>query len=189
LNPRKADRSAEGWRCSIDLHQGDTGTLQFEHVDGNVRGAITVRNGSQRHPISGTWKEDRIEFWRALSERSGQPFAGTVADAGDGVMRIAGRFANEYRGVWSADCRLEGEAGAGAGSSGRLDIVLIDPGENKIAVIKAVRAITGLGLREAKAAVESAPYTIQSGLSEKDAKSVAAELERAGARVAIQPTR
>ena len=53
----------------------------------------------------------------------------------------------------------------------------------------AVRAITGLGSREAKAAVESAPDTIQSGVSEKDAEGIAAELERAGARVAIQSTR
>ncbi|MFT6332321.1 MAG: large subunit ribosomal protein L7/L12 [Lentimonas sp.] len=65
------------------------------------------------------------------------------------------------------------------------DVVLKDMGANKIAVIKEVRAITGLGLTEAKAAVEAAPKTIKEGLSKDEAEIVKKKLEAAGAKVEL----
>jgi large subunit ribosomal protein L7/L12 len=66
------------------------------------------------------------------------------------------------------------------------DVVLADVGGNKIGVIKAVRAITGLGLKEAKDAVEGAPTTLKEGVSKDEAESVKKQLEEAGAKAEIK---
>lgn len=183
-----ADQVVENWTCSIDLHQGDTGTLEFSRQDGKIRGAMIITRGEQSHAISGTWKRDSIEFWRALSESSGQPFTGVVTAAEDGAVRMAGRFAHEYRGLWSAECSPgQGRSGiTTAPPSGTYDVVLRGFGENKIAVIKVVRAFTGLGLKDAKDAVESTPYTIKTGVSVDEAKRLASELQEAGALVTLE---
>lgn len=65
-------------------------------------------------------------------------------------------------------------------------IVLSAFGENKVGVIKAVRGITGLGLKEAKDLVESAPAPIKEGVSKQDAEKFKKELEEAGATVAVK---
>ena len=59
-------------------------------------------------------------------------------------------------------------------------------GENKVGVIKAVREITGLGLKEAKDMVESAPVTVKEGIAKADAEAMKAKLEEAGAKVEIK---
>jgi large subunit ribosomal protein L7/L12 len=64
--------------------------------------------------------------------------------------------------------------------------VLENFGEKKIGVIKAVRAMTGLGLKEAKDLVEGAPKTVKEGISKDDAEKAKAELEEAGAKVSIK---
>jgi large subunit ribosomal protein L7/L12 len=66
------------------------------------------------------------------------------------------------------------------------DVVMKSFGGNKIAVIKAVRALTGLGLKEAKAAVESAPTKIKEAVSKDDAEAAKKALEEAGAEVEVQ---
>ena len=66
------------------------------------------------------------------------------------------------------------------------DVVLEGYGDNKIAVIKAVREITGLGLKEAKETVESAPKAIQEGVSKEKAEELKAKLEDAGAAVTLK---
>ena len=66
------------------------------------------------------------------------------------------------------------------------DVVLEGFGDNKIAVIKAVREITGLGLKEAKETVEGAPKTIQEGLAKDKAEEIKAKLEEAGAAVTLK---
>ena len=66
------------------------------------------------------------------------------------------------------------------------DVVLEGFGDNKIAVIKAVREITGLGLKEAKEAVESAPKAIQEGVAKDKAEEIKAKLEEAGAAVTLK---
>ena len=66
------------------------------------------------------------------------------------------------------------------------DVVLEGFGDNKIAVIKVVREITGLGLKEAKAAVEAAPNTIQEGIAKDKAEEIKAKLEEARAAVTLK---
>jgi large subunit ribosomal protein L7/L12 len=66
------------------------------------------------------------------------------------------------------------------------DVVLASMGDNKVSVIKAVRAITGQGLKEAKETVESAPATIKEGVSKGEAEEVQKTLEEAGATVELK---
>ena len=66
------------------------------------------------------------------------------------------------------------------------DVVLQSPGEKKIAVIKEVRAATGLGLKEAKALVDDAPNPVKEALSREDAEALKAKLEEAGATVELR---
>lgn len=66
------------------------------------------------------------------------------------------------------------------------DVVLEGFGDNKIAVIKVVREITGLGLKEAKAAVEEAPTTLKEGVAKDQAEELKAKLEEAGAAVTLK---
>lgn len=78
-----------------------------------------------------------------------------------------------------------GDAGGGEEQT-EFDAVLTSFGENKVAAIKAVRAITGLGLKEAKAAVESTPNALKEGVSKAEAEEVKKALEEAGATVEIK---
>ncbi len=66
------------------------------------------------------------------------------------------------------------------------DVVLTSFGENKVAVIKAVRAITGLGLKEAKGAVEAAPTPVKEAVTKDEAEDVKKQLEEAGASVEVK---
>jgi large subunit ribosomal protein L7/L12 len=65
-------------------------------------------------------------------------------------------------------------------------VVLADAGANKIGVIKEVRAITGLGLKEAKDLVDGAPKTVKDGVSKDDAQKMKEQLEKAGAKVQLK---
>jgi len=78
-----------------------------------------------------------------------------------------------------------GETGAAA-EKDEFDVVLASFGDNKVSVIKAVRAITGLGLKEAKEMVESAPSPIKEGVSKDEAEEVKKQLEEAGATVELK---
>ena len=66
------------------------------------------------------------------------------------------------------------------------DVILKAAGANKIAVIKEIRAITGLGLKDAKDMVDGAPKTVKEGASKEDAEKIKAQLEKAGAKVTIK---
>ena len=76
--------------------------------------------------------------------------------------------------------------GAAAEEKTEFDVVLEGFGDNKIAVIKAVREISGLGLKEAKELVESAPAPIQEGVAKDKAEEMKAKLEEAGAAVTLK---
>lgn len=78
------------------------------------------------------------------------------------------------------------EGGAAAAEQTEFDVVLTGFGEKKVAVIKAVRGITGLGLKEAKDAVESTPTTVKEGVEKSEAEDVKKQLEEAGASVEIK---
>ncbi|NBR30932.1 MAG: 50S ribosomal protein L7/L12 [Sphingomonadaceae bacterium] len=79
-----------------------------------------------------------------------------------------------------------GGAAPAADEKSEFDVILVGDGGNKIAVIKEVRAITGLGLTEAKALVESAPKALKEGVSKDEADKVKAQLEGAGAQVEVK---
>ncbi len=103
------------------------------------------------------------EFIKTLEEKWGVSAAAPVAVAGAG-----------------------GGGAAPAEEKTTFDVVLKDAGANKINVIKEVRAITGLGLKEAKDLVEGAPKTIKEGVSKEDAAKIKESVEKAGAKVEIK---
>lgn len=79
-----------------------------------------------------------------------------------------------------------GPAAAAAEEKTEFDVVLAEAGANKLAVIKAVKDITGLGLGEAKALVESAPKAVKEGVAKEEAEKIKATLEAAGAKVEMK---
>lgn len=79
-----------------------------------------------------------------------------------------------------------GAAGAPAEEKTAFDVVLVDGGANKINVIKEVRAITALGLAEAKALVEAGNKTVKEGATKEDAEKIKKQLEAAGAKVTVK---
>jgi len=79
-----------------------------------------------------------------------------------------------------------GDAGGGAAEQTEFDVVLASFGDNKVGVIKAVRAATGLGLKEAKDMVEAAPTPIKEGAAKDEAEELKKALEEAGAKVELK---
>jgi large subunit ribosomal protein L7/L12 len=79
-----------------------------------------------------------------------------------------------------------GDAGAAAEEQTEFDVVLTAVGDKKVNVIKAVRAITGLGLKEAKGMVDGAPSTVKEGASKADAEEALKQLEEAGATAELK---
>ena len=79
-----------------------------------------------------------------------------------------------------------GGDGAAAEEKSEFDVVLADAGASKLGVIKVVREITGLGLKEAKALVDGAPNTIKEAVAKEEAESMKAKLEEAGAKVELK---
>ncbi|MBW9264845.1 MAG: 50S ribosomal protein L7/L12 [Candidatus Thiodiazotropha sp.] len=88
--------------------------------------------------------------------------------------------------VAAAPVAAAGGGEAAAEEKTEFDVVLAEIGGNKIAVIKAVRGMTGLGLKEAKEAVEGAPSTLKEGVSKEEAEEAKKQLEEAGAKVEIK---
>ena len=119
-------------------------------------------------------KEDVLEFISGLS----------VLELSELVKEFEEKF-----GVSAAPVVMAGGAvagGAAAEEKTEFDVVLTDTGANKIAVIKAVRALTGLGLKEAKDAVEKVPSTLKEAVSKDDAEAAKKDLEAAGAKVELK---
>jgi large subunit ribosomal protein L7/L12 len=111
----------------------------------------------------------------------------TVLEAADLAKQL-----EEKWGV-SASAPMVAVAAAGAGDAGakveektEFDVNLLDAGANKINVIKEVRAITGLGLKEAKDLVDGAPKPVKQSVSKDEAADIKAKLEAAGAKVEVK---
>ena len=79
-----------------------------------------------------------------------------------------------------------GDAAGAAEEKDEFDVELTDVGAEKIKVIKAVREVTGLGLKEAKEAVEGAPKVLKEGVSKAEAESIKAKLEEVGAKITLK---
>lgn len=111
----------------------------------------------------------------------------SVMDVVDLIAKMEDRF-----GVSAAAVAVAAPVGgpvAGAASAEEqteFDVHMTGFGDNKVAVIKAIRGITGLGLKEAKDLVESAPAVVKNGVSKADAAAIKKELEEAGATVEIK---
>ena len=107
----------------------------------------------------------------------------TVLELNDLVKAIEEEF-----GVTAAAPVAAAAAGGGeaAAEQSEFDVVLEAAGDKKIQVIKAVREITGLGLKEAKALVDEAPKAIKEGVAKEEAEEVQAKLEEAGATVTVK---
>ena len=97
----------------------------------------------------------------------------------------------EEFGVSATPVAVAGPAAGGAGAAAAeektdFDVVLVEAGSSKINVIKIVREITGLGLKEAKEMVDGAPKTIKEAAAKDDAEAIKAKLEEAGAKVELK---
>jgi large subunit ribosomal protein L7/L12 len=110
----------------------------------------------------------------------------TVLELNDLVKAIEEKF-----GVSAAAMAAPAGAGGGAAAAAveeqtEFNVVLTEVGANKVSVIKAVREITGLGLKEAKDLVEAAPKDVKEALSKADAEAAKKKLEEAGAKVELK---
>jgi large subunit ribosomal protein L7/L12 len=107
------------------------------------------------------------------------------------VVELIGAMEEKF-GVTAAAAVAAAPAAAGGGEAAaaeeqtEFDVVLTSFGANKVSVIKVVRALTGLGLKEAKDAVEGVPTTVKEGVSKGDAEDAKKQLEEAGAAVEIK---
>jgi len=127
-------------------------------------------------------------------------FADNIKTLGDQIVKLTvleakalGDYLEEVHGIKPAAAAVVAGPAAAAGpapeaaaAKTEFDVVLEAAGANKINVIKVVRAATGLGLKEAKDAVEAAPKEIKTGISKEDAEKLKKELEEAGATVKIK---
>ena len=109
----------------------------------------------------------------------------TVLELSELVKAVEEEFGVSAVAAVAVAAPVEGGAAA-AEEKTEFDVVLTDVGANKIAVIKVVREITGLGLAEAKAKVDGAPATLKEAASKEDAEAAKAKLEEAGAKVELK---
>ena len=110
----------------------------------------------------------------------------SVMDVVDLVSAMEDKFGVSAAAVAVAPVAVAADAGVAAEEKTEFDVVLTSFGDKKVAVIKAVRTITGLGLKEAKDLVESAPAPIKEGASKAEAEDIQKQLEEAGASVELK---
>jgi len=122
-----------------------------------------------------TTKEDVLEFISSMS----------VLELSELVKEFEEKFGVSAQPTVVAG-GAGGDAGAAAEEKTEFDVILTDFGAKKINVIKAVRALTGLGLKEAKEAVENTPATLKEGVSKDDAAEAIKALEEAGAKAEMK---
>jgi large subunit ribosomal protein L7/L12 len=118
-------------------------------------------------------KEDVLEYISGLS----------VLELSELVKQFEEKFGVSAQPVAVAGAAVAVEA---VEEQTEFDVIILDAGDKKINVIKEIRALTGLGLKEAKTAAEETPSTIKEGISKADAEAVKAQLEAAGAKVEIK---
>ena len=109
----------------------------------------------------------------------------TVLELNDLVKAIEEKFGVSAAAM-AAPAAGGGAAAAVAEEKTEFNVVLLEAGANKVSVIKAVREITGLGLKEAKDLVEGAPKPVKEGVNKEEADKIKAQLEKAGAKVELK---
>ena len=111
----------------------------------------------------------------------------TVMEVVDLISAMEEKFGVAAAAVAAAPAAAgAGDAGAAAEEQTEFDVMMSSFGANKVSVIKAVRALTGLGLKEAKDLVESVPAAIKEGVNKDEAEDVKKQLEEAGATVEVK---
>lgn len=110
----------------------------------------------------------------------------SVMEVVDLISAMEEKFGVSVAAAVTAAPVAAGDAGSDTAEQTEFNVVLTSMGANKVPVIKAVRSITGLGLKEAKAEVENAPSTIKEGASKGEAEELKKQLEAAGASVEIK---
>ncbi len=110
----------------------------------------------------------------------------SVMEVVDLISAMEEKFGVSAAAAVAAAPAAGGDAGAAAEEQTEFDVVMSSFGSNKVSVIKAVRTITGLGLKEAKDMVEGAPITVKEGASKDEAEDVKKQLEEAGASIEIK---
>ncbi len=121
-------------------------------------------------------KEDVIEFLANM----------TVLELSELIKELEEKFGVSAAAPVAMMAAGPADSGAAAEEQTEFDVVLLSPGDKKIAVIKEVRAITGLGLKEAKALVDEAPKPVKEGIAKDEAEKVKEQLEEAGAQVELK---
>jgi large subunit ribosomal protein L7/L12 len=111
----------------------------------------------------------------------------SVMEVVDLISAMEEKFGVSAAAAVAAAPAAGGDAGGeAAAAKDEFDVVLAGFGDNKVAVIKAVRGVTGLGLKEAKEAVEGAPTTVKEGANKDEAEDIKKQLEEAGATVELK---
>ena len=110
----------------------------------------------------------------------------TVLEVSELITMMEEKFGVSAAAAVAVAAPAAGGAAAAAEEKTEFDVVLADVGSNKIAVIKAVRELTGLGLKEAKDMVEGAPKAVKEALPKADAEEAKKKLEAAGAKVELK---
>lgn len=121
-------------------------------------------------------KEDVVEFISNM----------TVLELSEFVKELENKFGVTAAAPMAMMAAPAAAAAEEAPEKTEFDVILASAGEQKIQVIKEVRAITGLGLKEAKALVDGAPGKVKEGVSKEEAEKVKAQLEQAGATVEVK---
>ncbi len=135
-----------------------------------------------------------------MAEAPAKEFSAAVKDIGEKIVNLSVKDAQSLADYLKDTYGIEPSGGgavmmagpmAGAAAEAEeaptvFDVVLTDAGANKINVIKAVRAATSLGLKEAKDMVDSTPKTVKESISKEDAEKLKKELEEAGAKVELK---
>ena len=121
-------------------------------------------------------KEEVIDFLSGM----------TVLEIADLVKQLEEKWGVSAAAPVAAAAPAAAAAAAPAEEKTEFDVILADVGGNKIAVIKEVRAITGLGLKDAKDLVDGAPKAIKTGISKDEAAKIKEQVEKAGAKVEIK---
>ena len=126
-----------------------------------------------------------------MAKLSNEDILGAIADMSvmdvvELVSAMEEKFGVSAAAVAAAPVAAPAEAGAAAEEKTEFDVMLTSFGDKKVAVIKAVRSITGLGLKEAKDLVESAPAAVKEGASKAEADDILKQLEEAGASVELK---
>lgn len=110
----------------------------------------------------------------------------TILELNDLVKAMEEKFGVSAAPVAVAGVAVEGGAAAAVEEQTEFDVILTAAGDKKVNVIKAVRELTGLGLKEAKTLVDEAPKAVKEKVSKDDAEAAKAKLEEAGASVEIK---